>query len=183
MNRQIVWKALHYETMEYCDVEITDTDIRIDGTVVGVAEDMSVAITYDIITDSQWQVASLEMMIEKAGEPMWISLQRESGKPWTQSGHEREDWEDCTDIDISLTPFTNSLPIRRLDLPLNEREEITVLYIDVLEGEIGPVTQWYTRLSENKYLFENDKGFKAEITVDDEGLVTAYEGLYKKLNR
>lgn len=184
MKRQIVWKALHYLMMEYCNVEITDTDIRIDGTIVGYGEDTPFSVTYDIITDRLWQVTSLEMAVEKSGETSWISLQREPGEHWTQSGHARPEWEDCIDIDISLTPLTNTLPIRRLSQELNERQQIEVLYINIFKGEIKPVKQWYTRLAENKYLFEGvAKDFKAEIIVDDEGLVKDYEGLFIRLNK
>lgn len=182
MNRLSVWKALQNETMEYCDVDITEADVRIDGKIVGMAEDIPVSVTYDIMTDSQWQITSLEVLIEKESQPVWISLQREPGENWTQSGHERPEWKDCIDIDISLTPFTNTLPIRRLDLQPGERREISVLYIDICKGSIEPAQQWYTRLSDTQYGFENADGFKAVINVDEEGLVTEYEALFIKLN-
>ncbi|RPE13655.1 hypothetical protein EGT74_09115 [Chitinophaga lutea] len=182
MKKQVVWKGLYYQIMEYCNIETTDTDIRIDGTIVGVADDLPLSVTYDIVTDSAWRVASLEMAIEQGGECTWISIQRDPDGKWTQSGHARPEWADCIDIDISLTPFTNTLPINRLRPGPTERTRLDVLYINVLKGEIKPVEQHYTRLSENVYLYEGVvRDFKAELTVDEDGVVTTYPELFTRL--
>lgn len=182
MKRQIVWKGLFYEMMEHCNVETTETDIRIDGTIVGYGEDTPFSVSYDIITDKLWQVSSLEMAVEKSGEYSWISLQRDPDGKWTQSGHARPEWANCIDVDISLTPLTNTLPIKRLQLEPKERREIDVLYINILKDEIGPGKQWYTRLSDENYLFEGVvKDFKATIKVDDEGLVVDYPELFSRI--
>lgn len=168
--------------MEYCNIETTDTDIRIDGTIVGFGEGEPFSVTYDIITDSAWRVAALEMAIEKGGECTWISIQRDPDGKWTQSGHARREWEHCTEIDISLTPFTNTLPINRLKLAPQERQRIDVLYINVLNDEIKPVEQYYTRLSDNTYLYEGVvKDFKAEILVDEDGVVVEYPGIFSRI--
>jgi uncharacterized protein len=182
MKRQIVWKGLSYQMMEYCNVETTDTDIRIDGTIVGYGEDTPFSVSYDIIADKLWQVSSLEMAVEKSGECSWISLQRDPDGRWTQSGHIREEWAQCIDIDISLTPFTNTLPINRLELEPQQRKEIDVLYINIFEDEIKPLKQWYTKLGDELYRFEGvAKDFKVEIKVDEEGLVIDYPELFSRI--
>ena len=89
----------------------------------------------------------------------------------------------CIDIDISLTPFTNSLPINRLQLQVNEVQYIKVLYIDILGRTIRSVVQQYTKISDHKYQYENvPNDFEAVITVDEWGIVTEYPGLFVRLN-
>lgn len=57
-----------------------------------------------------------------------------------------------------------------------------MLYIDVLKHNIKPVQQHYTRTAVNKYLYENiETDFKAEISVDEGGLVTNYPELFEKI--
>lgn len=173
---------MYYQMMEYCNIETTDTDIRIDGTIVGFGEDEPLSVSYDIITDRTWQVAALEMAIEKGGECSWISIQHDPDGKWTQSGHIRPEWEHCIDIDISLSPFTNTLPVNRLQLPQHQRRKLDVLYINVLKEEIKPVQQWYTRLAEDRYLYEGVvKDFKAELLVDEDGVVIDYPGLFTRI--
>lgn len=182
MKKQVVWKGLYYQMMEYCNMETTETDIRIDGTIVGFAEGEPFSVSYDIITDRSWRVSALELALEKGGECTWVSLQRDPDGTWTQSGHARPEWGHCTDIDISLTPFTNTLPINRLQLAPQQRERLDVLYINVLKNEVKPVEQFYTRLAHNSYLYEGVvKDFKAEILVDGDGLVIEYPGIFSRI--
>jgi hypothetical protein len=182
MKKQVVWKGLYYQMMEYCNIETTDTDIRIDGTIVGFGEGEPFSVSYDIITDSAWRVASLELALEKGGECTWVSLQRDPDGKWTQSGHLRPEWEHCTDIDISLTPFTNTLPINRLQMPPQQKQRLDVLYIDVLHNEVKPVQQYYTRLADDRYRYENVvSDFKAEILVDEDGVVVDYPPIFTRI--
>ncbi len=89
------------------------------------------------------------------------------------------EFKGCIDIDISLTPFTNSLPINRLQWRLNKPQQIKVLFLDILSQEILAVQQRYTKLSETEYKFENvPNDFEAIINVDDSGMVVNYPELF-----
>jgi len=65
---------------------------------------------------------------------------------WTENGKPAEQFNGCIDIDISLTHFTKSLAINRLNLSENEKQKINVLYVDLLNQQIKRVQQNYTRL-------------------------------------
>jgi uncharacterized protein len=87
----------------------------------------------------------------------------------------------CIDIDIPLTPFTNTLPVSRLNLKNGEEQRIKVIYLDILEATIRPVQQKYTRLSPTVYHYENiPNDFEADITVDDRGFVVDYPSLFRR---
>ena len=87
----------------------------------------------------------------------------------------------CIDIDISLTPLTNSLPINRLQLKQNEAQEIKVIYFDLLAQQIKPATQKYTRLKDLSYRYENvPNDFEAVIQVDASGFVADYPTLFMR---
>jgi hypothetical protein len=66
-------------------------------------------------------------------------------------------------------------------LGIGAQKQIRVLYLDLLEGQIIPVTQQYTRLSESQYHYQNvPNDFEANITVDDAGLVIDYPSLFMR---
>jgi uncharacterized protein len=93
--------------------------------------------------------------------------------------------EGCIDIDISATPFTNTLPIRRLGLKPDQSEELTVTYIRVPELLVGPERQRYGCLEDQAegglYRFEAlPSGFTASLPVDADGLVIDYPGLFRR---
>lgn len=52
----------------------------------------------------------------------------------------------CRDIDLSVSPFTNTLPIRRLDLAIGQSADITVAFIELPTLRIRPEHQRYLLL-------------------------------------
>jgi len=95
--------------------------------------------------------------------------------------------EGCLDVDISATPFTNTLPIRRLQLQLGESAEIQVVYLAVPEMQINCEPQRYTCLEVNPaggvYKFESlTSVFVAKLPVDADGLVLDYPQLFARVN-
>jgi hypothetical protein len=92
----------------------------------------------------------------------------------------------CHDVDIRVTPFTNTLPIRRLALAPGASAELRVGYITVPDLSIRPVRQRYTCLarSESGGIFRYDSldsGFRADLTVDAHGLVVEYPGIWMRV--
>jgi hypothetical protein len=90
--------------------------------------------------------------------------------------------EGCIDIDFEMTPFTNTLPIRRVPLAIGETRRFRMAYIPADTLEPFADEQIYTRLDERRYRFEEaDGSFTADITVDDDGLVVDYPGLFERV--
>ena len=97
------------------------------------------------------------------------------------SGSERPpQYSDCVDVDLSFTPATNTLPIRRLGLEIGEEAEIHVAWLVGPKLSVQRVPQRYTRLAEDRYRYTQDE-FEAELTVDRQGLVLEYEGLWRAI--
>ena len=49
-----------------------------------------------------------------------LHLESDGEGHWQENGKDRPDLHGCIDIDIQATPFTNTLPIRRLGLKTGE---------------------------------------------------------------
>ena len=56
-------------------------------------------------------------------------------------------------------------------------------WISAPELTVRPMRQGYTRLAERRYLYESleGSGFKAELEVDEDGLVIDYEGVFRRV--
>ncbi len=86
-------------------------------------------------------------VLSLASEDRHLHLRSDGEGNWQDSkGHLVEVLQGCVDIDISATPFTNTLPIRRLGLALGEAREILVAYVAVPALAPEPVRQRYTCL-------------------------------------
>jgi hypothetical protein len=86
------------------------------------------------------------------------------------------------DVDLGFSPVTNTLPIRRLDPAIGEAVAVTAAWVRFPELTVEPLSQRYIRLAERRYRYESAGGaFVAEIEVDDLGLVTTYEGGWRRI--
>jgi len=119
-----------------------------------------------------------------AGEERRLHLIADGeGNWWDGDDHLIEALRGCVDIDISATPFTNTLPIRRLALAQGEAREILVAYVAVPALAPEPVRQRYTCIEVGqRYRYESlFRGYVGELLVDADGLVLDYPGTFRRV--
>jgi len=157
----------------------SDEDIEVDSVIVGAHDDKIYRVDYSIKTNRNWECIFFEATTQLSDKKEVINYHSDGRGNWTKNGAPVNEFKGCIDIDISLTPFTNSLPINRLQWELNKPQQITVLFLDILSQEIMPTQQCYTKLSNTKFKFENvPNDFEAIITVDASGMVVNYPDLF-----
>jgi hypothetical protein len=189
----VIWQAVDWMGYEHLYLEEWPNGFIIDGLVIAVLEDQPSRTWYRIEVDREWEFRSLRLAhtdeLDDAGDGPLDLVEQSHELVRTSGGLWDHDWIDgapdldgCIDIDITATPFTNTLPIRRLALQPGESAEIDVAYVGVPELSLTRTRQRYTRLDGNLYRFESlDSDFTADISVDDTGLVTDYPGLFRRV--
>jgi uncharacterized protein len=182
MQTNIIWKGLYYHCMENCVVASSDIGNEITSAIIGYHDRQAFQVDYHIRTGKNWEIdfASIRARLNEAIDT--TVLEMKNGECFL-NGKKNKTIKGFVFIDISLTPFTNTLPINRLQLQSAKRQVIQVIYFDILEKEIKPVKQVYTRLSKNSYLYENyDRSFSATIKTNEQGFVTNYPRLFKMMS-
>lgn len=87
------------------------------------------------------------------------------------------------DIDIQITPASNSLPINRLNMAIGEGSEVPAAWMRIPEFVVEPLRQRYVRIADRIYAYDsNDGEFTATLEVDDLGLVTTYDPGWTRLD-
>ncbi|VXB31423.1 Transcriptional regulator [Burkholderia sp. 8Y] len=173
------WSQRDGAGLEHLVLDERSDGVVIESVIVGEGDAGAFGMTYRIECDARWQVTRLAVKLAGGAS---IDLHR--GHDWTDAhGAPQDALGGCIDVDIIATPFTNTLPLRRLDLQPGARREIRVVYVRVPEMTVSAVAQAYTCLeADRRYRFEGlDTGFTAEITVDEYGLVTDYPGLFQRI--
>lgn len=179
MHFNILWSGIEYDSLENCRINIGAKGAEISSTIIGYYENKIYQADYVLTTNADWQILFLEINFRHGNKTQHLLLQSDSTGNWRLDGREAKRFNGCFDIDIPLTPFTNTLPIRRLQLQPAQSQEISVVYCDLLAGEIKPVRQKYTCLSATEYHYENvPNDFEATIKVDAAGLVVDYPSLF-----
>lgn len=173
------------------DVLITHEPTKGTGfssAIVRLWEGQPLRMQYTLSCDAQWHVRELAAASysEVIGERT-IRLYADGAGNWRdEKDQPLAALQGCIDVDIMVTPLTNTLPIRRLQLAPGESREISVVYIAAPDLSIRPFWQRYTRLDDvdggQHYRYENlESGFTADLPVDDDGFVVDYPGIWRRV--
>ena len=182
MQKNILWKGTAYHSLEKCVLETTKDGTEVSSVIIGFYNEVIYQVEYFIKANKNWETVFLEVKSNLNGLIQSFSFRREDNDNVFAADKNVLPFGGCSNIDISLTPFTNTLSINRLLLHQDEKQIIDVLYIDILNQQIKPVQQNYTRLSKFKYKYENvPNNFEAVITVDEYGLVVNYTELFERI--
>jgi hypothetical protein len=181
-KRVVVWRNQLLNGTDYCALWHTPEGWLLKGTVVGVLEDYRpVLATYEVHCDEKWHTHRVQVERTIGSDVKALSLSVESRGMWRTSGRELHELNRCEDVDLALTPATNTLPIRRLNLQIGRTSSVVAVWVKVPDLEVQPLSQRYTRLTKDTYRYESNTGFSTEIAVDDLGLVTAYPGGWERI--
>jgi hypothetical protein len=179
MRTNILWTGREYYSLENCLVKTSTNGAEIESVIVGLYQEKIYRASYYIATDRLWQTTTLEIHFRHQGTCQELKLKSIGDGKWQLNGQPDSRLDGCTDVDIAITPFTNTLPIRRLALPQGDIREVNVVYFALLGNDIRAVRQKYIRLSSDTYHYENiPNDFEADIKVDEHGLVVDYPLLF-----
>jgi hypothetical protein len=156
-----------------------DYGFEIKSTIIGFYNQKIYKVDYCIKTTNEWETKSFEIKSRHSNQTQSLIFEGDGKGNWISGDRHWKEFAGCIDIDIPLTPFTNTLPIRRLQLAKGATQKIKVLYIDLLEQKLTAVHQKYTRVSDLDYHYENvPNDFEATIRVDESGFVIDYPSLF-----
>lgn len=177
MERHVLrWRNAAGDGLEHAVVLVEGRGVFVRGTVVGP----DFGLSYTLRCAADWRALLLEVSTAD-GETLTLSSDGQ-GTWFDGKGRPFEALDDCDDLDLAVTPLTNALAIRRLDLAVGTSAEIDVAYVAAPELEVSRERQRYTRLAERRWRFEAlDGGFTREIETDANGFVTDYPGLFERL--
>ena len=182
MQLNLLWEARQYPSLENALVTLTQERCEVNSIIIGNTEGKIFKVEYSLITNHLWQTISVEVKSMIGNVSQTLRYQSDGNGSWQENGQPLDKFRGCIDVDLPLTPFTNSLPINRLQLKNGEEKQVKVIYMDLVEGNIQPVIQKYKRLTGTRYRYENvPNDFEAEITVDEWGFVIDYPILFRRL--
>lgn len=179
--RTVRWKPYDGEGLEHLVLEPHADRIEIRAVVIGEREGVAFGARWRCVCDAGWRVT--EFGVSTADNRGLALFSPAPGRWIDAAGAALHQFDGCVDIDLAATPFTNTLPIRRLDLaPETGRVELEMVYIPFDTLKPFRDSQRYACLeAARRYRYEAaDRSFAAEIAVDEDGLVTDYPGLFRR---
>lgn len=174
-TRRAAWRRSdEVQTDEQCTMTIRDAGLSLVGTVIGADRGVPVRIEYRVAADGTGLTTAANIRNLHGFASSALTLARDRRGAWTIGGVAAPALKGCTDLDLGCSPSTNTLPIRRLRLGIGASTTIQAAWVRFPELTVAKAAQTYTRLDEFTYRYASGS-YEAELTVDDEGMVAAYD--------
>ncbi|UEM18738.1 putative glycolipid-binding domain-containing protein [Skermanella mucosa] len=177
------WRDWAGTGLEHLVLQEAPRGIVAEATVIATPDGGDpLALTYRISCDPAWRVRTLEVRL--VGSARSLHVAGDGAGSWTTgTGTPLGALQGAIDVDLAVTPFTNTLPIRRLGLRAGESAEILAAYVSPPDLTVTPNRQRYTCLEPGRrYRYESvDGDFVRDVEVDCDGLVTEYPDLFRRV--
>ena len=187
--RNVYWRPWDEPGLEHLHVTFAADGIHALGLILRKLGSAHLRCRYELTTDAKWRTRKLSFAVMESGETAAgrLVLESDGEGNWCVNGEPQPDLAGCLDPDIQITPFTNTLPIRRLDLDPNASADIQVVYVPVPDLTPRLAEQRYTCLeglgpNGGSYRYEGlFRDFTADLTVDADAMVTDYPETFRRV--
>lgn len=178
-THRVVWQALTWQGEERFEIIYDENFIKATGNLAGETEEGELfALAYTVLLDPDWRVKTVDIQDDRTGKS--LQLTHEKSRWFNAAGKHMPEFDGVEYIDMSLTPFTNTLPIMGEDFDEPGRHEIEVIFIDLPSFDMYRTNQFYTRLTPTAYRFEDgETDFESTIQTNEDGLVINYPPLFE----
>jgi hypothetical protein len=156
---------------------------QLTGTAVFADAGVPCRVEYQITCDAAWQTLAAQLSGWIGARRMVCAISADARRHWRLDGRAIGEVEGCVDLDLSFSPATNLLPIRRLGLAAGNAAPVRAAWLRFPECRLEPLEQRYHRLDAERYGYESISGgetFQAELRVAPSGFVIEYPGLWTR---
>jgi len=178
----VYWRRIDAPGIERLAISAGSRKISVVSTVISAA-DGGFQIAHDWTFTPNWRTRSVRLKRLGPNGSRGVTLERD-GYGWMVDGNRRSDLDGADEPDLSVTPFCNTLPIRRLLARSDQTLTIDVAYINGEDLTVSRSRQRYSRSGPERIRYFDlglFSGFEAELVIDREGLVERYEGLFERV--
>ena len=170
----VLWRDSLWGGLERCALDPVPGGFVLQGTAIRPLDGAPLEIRYRVETDAAWLTRAVEVSVAEPGGERRLVLSPDGRGSWTVDGAPVPPVEGCLDVDLQFTPATNTLPIRRLELPVGDHADVSACWVRFPELTVERLEQRYTRTGSGTYVYSTPRGFRAELEVDPDGLVRRY---------
>ena len=180
--RELLWRRLDVPGIEYFRLWDGPHGPRLAGTVIFAHDASPVRLKYGIACAPDWTTRGVHVVLTQGAVTRHLKLVADERQRWWRGAEEIAAVAGCLDVDLSFTPATNLLPLRRLGLAAGESRNVTAAWVRFPGLDIEPLAQRYSRLDERRLRYESrDGSFTADLDLDDLGLVVRYPPLWEQV--
>jgi hypothetical protein len=176
----ILWRRLDQPGHDSARLHEDASGATLEGTAVFSESGRACRLDYRVVCDAAWRTVSGRVTGWLDAAAVEIDIAADDARTWTLNGQRYSEVQGCDDLDLSFTPATNLIAIRRVRLAVGARAPVRAAWLRFPNPALEVLDQVYERLSELTYLYESNGGtFRTELQTNDAGFVTRYPGLWQ----
>src|SRR5688572_32675851 len=124
MIRSIRWRRLDCPGWERAELRALETGYDLTGHAEFTQDEEPASLDYSILIDASWR--SIRANVRGHYGRKLVDMELATTKPgaWYDRGGAIAQVSGCIDLDLSFSPATNLLAIRRLALPVGSSAEV-----------------------------------------------------------
>jgi hypothetical protein len=176
----VLWQGVESGALDRCVLEVRPDGLLLSGIALTPEHGTPLDVHYQVETGPDGLTRRVGLELD-GGATRRVLLADGAGRWRWEGGPELAEVAGALDVDLTVTPATNTLPIRRLAaLEVGQAADLEMAWVQFPGLEVLPSAQRYERLAADRWRFSTGD-FQAELLVDPEGLVLDYGGLFRCL--
>lgn len=179
----LFWRRIDVESLERLELAIGPERVEARSTVLCL-DAGGFRLDHHWVLDAEWRALSVTVERWNAAGHGTLRLER-AGAGWLADGERRPDLDGAAEPDLSITPFCNTFPIRRMPNAPGESLTLDTAFIDGPALTATRSRQRYDRHGPSRVRYVDlglSAGFEADLVVDDDGLVLSYEHMFVRVS-
>lgn len=171
------WRALDREGHDTCRLSQTSDGWMLSGHAQFRDELGQAELNYIVRCSADWVTQSVDLTGQHGRNQVRAKL-TQAGGAWQIGDVAQPEVKHAKDVDLSFTPATNLMPLRRLR---DGGVSVQAAWLEYPSAVLKPLHQTYTPtgLPDVVHYSAEETGFTTELTVDRSGFVTLYPGLWE----
>jgi len=183
MSKSVLfWRRIDVEGFERLELAIEPHGVSAVSTVICLE-------TGGFRLDHRWRLApdwrAQSVTVERwSAQGQGVLCLERAGLGWRVDGVLRPDLDGAEEPDLSVTPFCNTFPILRMPEGAGTSLSLDTAFIDGPTLTVTRSSQRYDRHGPRCLRYVDlglSRGFEADLTVDENGLVLSYEHLFERV--
>jgi len=176
----VLWQRLDRPGHEAARLIFHDPFWQLSGTVVFAEEGLPCRLEYLIACSAGWQTLRAKIAGWVGPQSVRLDVAADSNRHWRLNGQACPAVDGCSDLDLSFSPATNLLPIRRLGLAVGAAADVTTAWLRFPQLTLEPLAQEYRRIAERTYQYVAiETAFTTMLEVSAAGMVLHYPGQWR----
>lgn len=174
------WRALDRAGEDKCRLSHTANGWLLVGHARFRDGDGFAALDYVVRCNEDWHTLSADIAGVHDTQEVRIHALREAGK-WRLNDTHQPGLDGAADIDLSFTPATNLMPLRRLLEGRDTSLQSSAAWLRYPQTTLTRLDQTYARTGQPDVMsyFADQTDYATQLTFDQTGFVTLYPDLWE----